>query len=364
MKIFLDSICANESVDKNVPSYTMVGGIPAKPIRKRKSILLSICIPSYNRGHRALELVKKLLNMQTGRESIEILCSNNGSTQNVEGYDELRKIKDSRFRYHEFSENRQFLGNINQLIKMSDGQFCMIISDEDMINEEQFGSFLFLLREHPELGLVKAETSDQMDKEKEKEYISAGREAIDAFYMTDYYVSGITYNRKIITNELIDNYAKRYEGSTAYLFYPHIFYDTVVLLEKDIYHSNAPMILKGEEEQDIPGIQVGKNAVIPTYGTYENRLEQMHGFVDFIADLNTSVDLKFQMFAITCQKTALLISAQKNKYQNGDSDWNEIMKQVSKRMKAEFERLNFPLYSEEKEEFYGFIDDVVRSEPI
>ena len=61
-------------------------------------MLLSICIPSHNRGHRALALVEELLQLPYGNE-LEIICSNNGSDKNTEGYEKLKEIKDERFVY-------------------------------------------------------------------------------------------------------------------------------------------------------------------------------------------------------------------------------------------------------------------------
>ena len=61
-------------------------------------MLLSICIPSYNRGHKAVCLVKHCLNMGYEKGEIEIICSNNGSEKNVEGYQERKELEDERFR--------------------------------------------------------------------------------------------------------------------------------------------------------------------------------------------------------------------------------------------------------------------------
>lgn len=68
-------------------------------------MLFSICIPSYNRGHRAAQLVEKLLAMPFSEDRIEIIFSNNGSDKYKREYQEIKEIKDKRFRYYEFEGN-------------------------------------------------------------------------------------------------------------------------------------------------------------------------------------------------------------------------------------------------------------------
>jgi len=62
--------------------------------------------------------VEELLQLPYGNE-LEIICSNNGSDKNTEGYEKLKEIKDERFVYYEFAENRRFVGNVNQVIRLS-----------------------------------------------------------------------------------------------------------------------------------------------------------------------------------------------------------------------------------------------------
>ena len=54
-------------------------------------MLFSICIPSYNRGHRAVRLVRKLLAMPYSEHEIEIICSNNGSDKYKKEYQEIKE---------------------------------------------------------------------------------------------------------------------------------------------------------------------------------------------------------------------------------------------------------------------------------
>jgi glycosyltransferase involved in cell wall biosynthesis len=323
---------------------------------EKNIMLLSICIPSYNRGHRALELVRNLIAMKYSSEEIEIICSNNGSDKNIEGYKELKHLKNEKFRYHEFASNQNFVGNINQLIKMSEGEFCMLLSDEDSIVEENLEWYLYVLKNNPQLGIVKGR-SDKMYYTLDEKYAKAGKEAIDAFYLRGNYVSGVIYNRKIITNKLVDAYAETYVDDVAYYYYPHMFYDTAALVQSDFYSSHIWLVEEGKPEQDAPIAENGPKTFL-AYETYQKRLEQMHGFTNQIRDLEINVSLKFHLFLLNVEKTAYLIGLSEKKYIQNGYDWNLIVKEESQFMKKELEVLEFPISSEEIKIIHDYIDDV------
>lgn len=186
-------------------------------------MLFSICIPSYNRGHRAAQLVKKFLALPYSEDRIEIIFSNNGSDKYKKEYQEIKKIKDKRFRYHEFESNQGFARNINQVIKMSHGEFCMLLSDEDEILMENLDNYMNFLDMHPELGLVKSCTSLAYS-DLQTQYVSNRGEAVDHFYLMGNYISGTIYNRNIISDVLIEDYEKKYQKNEAYIYYVHLFW--------------------------------------------------------------------------------------------------------------------------------------------
>ncbi len=320
-------------------------------------MLLSICVPSYNRGHRAYELVMSLLELPYGKDEIEIICSNNGSDKNIDGYDRLKNIQDERFVYHEFFENTGYLGNVNQVIKMSQGTYCMLLSDEDNIVHQNLEYYMQVIRNYPQISIIRSQTSKMYCWVK-KTYAEAGEEALDAFYMNGNYVSGIFYNRKIITNALIDEYSKRYTENQAYLYYPHMFYDAYALTKGDYFSSDVWLIDEGEAEHDLEVAENGPTEVIAAYGTYEKRLEQMHGFAEQILMMEGTFGMKFQMFISLCGKTDFLIHLHKEKYMTNGYDWAEIVKIERQRMKEELQYVQLPLEQEELKTVHKFIDSL------
>ena len=55
-------------------------------------MLLSICVPTYNRGKSALELATQLASLQEKYlGTIEVVVSNNGSTKGTEEYAKIKE---------------------------------------------------------------------------------------------------------------------------------------------------------------------------------------------------------------------------------------------------------------------------------
>lgn len=316
---------------------------------------ISICIPSYNRGHRALKLVEELLNY-TYDETVEIVVSNNGSTKNTEGYKKIKAMEDDRIVYHEFDENHQFYGNLNQVIKMSNGEFCMLLSDEDRIDIEVFNHCLNILSQNRHLGLLRARTTVNYPF-CENCYSKAGEEAIESFYLVGNYISGIFYNRSVVTNELVDEMHERYVDEKAYYYYPHMFIETYIELAADIYMFEELLILEGEAEDD--GEKSNSNGKVLKYASYEERLEQNKGFLKQICDLAIINKLKLRMFIFVCSKTISVIKLSKKSYINQGCDWNEIVSKVRDRLVSDARMCNIEVIVSNLNEIIPVIDELV-----
>ncbi len=319
-------------------------------------MLLSIGIPSYNRGHRALVLVKELLQLPYGND-LEIILSNNGSEKNVEGYEELKELKDNRFIYHEFAENQGFVGNVNQVIRMSRGNFCLLLSDEDKIVAPNLDYYLRVIKEFPEIGMIKAKTSTFYNR-LQNAYETAGKKALGAFYMNGNYMSGAIYNREVITNALVDQYETKYRENEAYYYYPHMFYEAYALVHSDFFSGEVWLVDEGEAENDLVVAENEPVQNVAEYGTYEKRMMQMHGFTEQIRDIESAVSIKFQMFIMLCEKTIFLVNLKKEIYENKGYNWNEVMRKAAEQMKEELEWLQLPLSKEYKDTICEFIDEI------
>ena len=318
-------------------------------------MLFSVCVPSYNRGHRAYELIQRLLGMSLDETQIEIICSNNGSDKNVEGYEELKKIRDKRFVYHEFSTNQGFAGNVNQVIKMSHGDFCMLLSDEDWILEENLEFYLRMMDKYPDIGVIRPLTGFAF-ADIEDCFAGAGKQAIDAFYMRGLYVSGMIFNRHIVTDQMIDEYAEKYRDNTGYIYYPHMFISTYALLRGHFFASDVWLVSEGETEEDLQVMD--KAAEIPAYDAYDNVIKQMHGFIEHIKDLELPLPMQFDMLVMVFEQHAYLIRHRREGYEAGGFDYPGIMRLMAQKMKDELHDMKLPFQKEDFEAVCQFIDSI------
>lgn len=107
---------------------------------RKNNVLLSICIPTYNRLSHVNKMVGELLKCSSSEFDIFVIdnCSTNG--------ERLRNFNDSRV-YYIMREN-PVDGRINiwDSLKFADGQYCMLCIDRDIILGDKLGQFLHRLK--------------------------------------------------------------------------------------------------------------------------------------------------------------------------------------------------------------------------
>lgn len=96
-------------------------------MRDTNEILLSICIPTYNRGEILRETLKKITSESF--EKIEILVSDNASNDDTRNI--VRKYDSFGIKYYRNSENMGVVFNIIKSLELSSGKYVVLSSDED-----------------------------------------------------------------------------------------------------------------------------------------------------------------------------------------------------------------------------------------
>ncbi len=317
-------------------------------------MFLSICIPSYNRGHLAYSLIQELLDMNLGND-IEIILSNNGSTKNKEGYEQIKQLDNAQLHYHEFATNQLYVGNYNQVIKMAKGDFCLLLSDEDHIIPDAIKGCILFLKNHPQLSVMKCK-SDRSYHMLNNAYAHKGAEAIEQFYLVGNYISGVIYNRHIVTDELINSYANMYKDNTAYIYYPHLIVEAYALLHGDYSSYGELTILEGDNNLTDSVSDENTPPTTPSvYGTYESRLLQFEGFSQHIFDLHTTDDIKLGMFMKICFKTLQLINIYKDYYIQKGYNWNDILEQCLSQIIHQIDNSRLNVLIEKKELALNYI---------
>ncbi|MCR5300876.1 MAG: glycosyltransferase [Lachnospiraceae bacterium] len=328
------------------------------------SKLISICIPSYNRGHRALDLVIRLQGMDCIRQNsnIEIIVSDNGSTEHTAEYDEIRSMTDDTLVYNRFETNRNFYGNFNTVVKMSRGQWCMLLSDEDTVDESEFENVLELLESKSECGVIKAKTSKQYANYTMPEgcHGSAGYDALRSFFLMGNYISGTIYNRKYVTNELIDGLCGLYEGNEGYFHYPHLFVEGFVLNLSDFYYYDRCFIIEGEPEKNQPLSQTIDT--LPAWSSWESRVAQLEGYLRLIRDLQPDRKTTDMMFRVAVWRTVNLIALVKEAYVLKGMDWPQVCESSGNRILEVVSRCGIAAVNEAMLDYLQICAQMIKTE--
>ena len=111
------------------------------------NILISICIPTFNRGSLLESLLKKLHFLNAAKfANCEVVVSDNGSqdgTQEIcERYQQCSKYQ---FTYNRYEKNLGVAKNIIGLYSMAKGQYFLFIGDDDVIQEDKLSEIINIL---------------------------------------------------------------------------------------------------------------------------------------------------------------------------------------------------------------------------
>lgn len=95
-------------------------------------IILSICIPTYNRGIYLNSSLQSIFKQIEGNKLVEVIVSDNQST------DDTHNIIQPYLKYDNFTYNQQQINvgmskNIMHVVSLAKGEFCWLVGDDDFI---------------------------------------------------------------------------------------------------------------------------------------------------------------------------------------------------------------------------------------
>lgn len=161
--------------------------------------ILSVCVPTYNRSKLAYRCVKSILEYPDN--DIEVIVSDNGSEDDT--YKLLSSIDDMRLHVSRNPENKGYFYNMLQVLKLSNGNFSLYLSDEDTIIINGLMALLLYLKVNPDIAVVVCpwimlnEDGSINNVKKMTGSLNAG---FDAYCFSKYldHITGSVFNRKYI----------------------------------------------------------------------------------------------------------------------------------------------------------------------
>lgn len=349
--ILCSSVNINIDIIKNsifeIHTHRIANKRTCKPI-------LSICIPTYNRGQVALEKVQQLITSTYDIE-IEFVISDNGSTIEADKYLIIEKMSsnDSRILYNHFDTNHQFIGNFWKVLFMSTANHSLLISDEDYTILSALPHYLGLLIKYPQIGVIRsADSRWYTPTYLQNAYISSGKNAILHFFLRNNYMSGIIYNCSVINEDLMRLFNQRYSNNEAFKHYPHEFIDMYLCNLFDFLSDTTQLFTCGDALLYSDSINSSGQY---EYQTKVSRLLQLKGFIELINYLDSLDDLtRFYLYEMVCHKTFMLLKINLLK----DDDWNEVVAECKKCCIDYFSLIIFDNHHISRDDIIDLIDSI------
>ena len=186
-------------------------------------IVLSICIPTYNRADRIYQSLQELKNLPF--QNIEFVVIDDFSQDATK--EKVLSIKDDRIK---FFRNRKNLGqeaNVIKTFKKARGDFIFLISDEDSIGSEPISWIMQTTEEDPDvvqiLGAIWNDNNSLLYYNPGDRVLEKGPQSLINLMFDHAYISGV-----ILKREALDlKNSLKYVGSS----YIHLYISIPVMLK-------------------------------------------------------------------------------------------------------------------------------------
>jgi glycosyltransferase involved in cell wall biosynthesis len=135
--------------------------------------LLSICIPTYNRAELLDYCLSKLAPLQDCGKPVEIVISDNGSTDRTQEIVEAHRGRLPALRTYRFAENRGPQANWLNALHKAEGEFMVYLADDDSLVIEALLHHIGTLEQQPDLVAIFADWiawNDETDHEIHRHY--------------------------------------------------------------------------------------------------------------------------------------------------------------------------------------------------
>lgn len=141
----------NENAHRN-PSMKTTTSHQFSHFNKHKFPLVTIGVPTYNRSAGLLRTIESIKTQNY--PNLDILISDNGSTDNTPEVCQNLAIENSNVRFVRHNKNRGITFNFQYVLSIANGEFFMFHSDDDTLNPDVLPQYVDFLVHNPDFVLV------------------------------------------------------------------------------------------------------------------------------------------------------------------------------------------------------------------
>ena len=114
-----------------------------------RNVLLSICIPTYNRCDKLDSCLKSITDQASFDQRVEIVISDNSSTDNTKDIVSKYQTKYKNIIYH-CNENNIFDENFTKALSLGSGEYLKLLNDTILLKHGALDQFLFFIEKYRE----------------------------------------------------------------------------------------------------------------------------------------------------------------------------------------------------------------------
>jgi len=206
--------------------------------------ILEILIPTYNRSESAQTAIESVLKCNDKR--ISVRCNSNGYDHGLQKFCNLK----DRVHFNYFESNKGVHENILKLLSDTNANFCMLLSDEDRINPNNYENILEYLENLDSNISVVSCSIYNINK---TTHFWKPIESFSKFNLNDFiaispiptYMSGLIFKVDYLRSVQIESFY-RYKDNIANP-YPHIDITLQMLIEGMLGFYHGRFVEKGED---------------------------------------------------------------------------------------------------------------------
>ncbi|MBF0460512.1 MAG: glycosyltransferase [Magnetococcales bacterium] len=279
--------------------------------------VLTICVISYNRGRRALQLVTATLPDMD--DDWELLVLNNASPAEQTFYDQIEAMAatDPRLSYVCHAANREYHGNYLACFDHARAPWFMLCSDEDLPRLPSMRNLLPLLQAQDNLCVLRGSIVPEEGARPQNAIIwpenryAAGSEALLHYGMLNNYISGTFYNRALAQEKgLVERLRQGIDGQRIYA---HLYFELLAASQCDVMTTPEVVITEGQPQFLTDATAAVPMRYQPPY-SFGSRIDQIIVLRDALIEAVGLVhepfdlDLFLRMYLRLCEKYFRLVS--------------------------------------------------------
>jgi glycosyltransferase involved in cell wall biosynthesis len=137
----------------NFKKYSHVRSILISGIEKMEDCKFSIVIPTYKRVETLKDTIQSCL-CQKSIESYDIIVVDNNPDRHDETERYLLSLNNPKVKYYKNASNIGMTGNWNRCLELCDGEYAILLHDDDMLSPDYLSNVSNVIRKHLEVDVL------------------------------------------------------------------------------------------------------------------------------------------------------------------------------------------------------------------